>query len=118
MSNQVRRIDRGRVIDRDLEGRGRETKLGEENSLGRHQVRGKKRLNRALTRGGRQEMSDGPVFSSFEAFHIHIHHTIILVKLTCWSPKVESIKAKATFKAKSIKTPTYDNCCLICLSRK
>ena len=44
MSNQVRRIDRGRVIDRDLEGRGRETKLGEENSLGRHQMRGKKRL--------------------------------------------------------------------------
>ena len=100
MSNQVRRIDRGRVIDRDLEGRGRETKLGEENSLGRHQVRGKKRLNRALTRGGRQEMSDGPVFSSFEAFHIH---TTILVKLTCWSLKVESIRAKATYKAKSIK---------------
>ena len=105
MSNQVRRIDRGRVIDRDLEGRGRERKLGEENSLGRHQVRGKRRgrFNQALRRGGRQEMSDVPVFSSFEAFHIHTHHTIILIKLLCWSPKVESIKAKATYKAKSIK---------------
>ena len=102
MSNQVRRIDRGRVIDRDLEGRGRERKLGEENSLGRHQVRGKRRgrFNQALRRGGRQEMSDVPVFSSFEAFHIH---TTILVKLTCWSLKVESIRAKATYKAKSIK---------------
>ena len=97
-SSQARSMDKkGRSIGR----RGGDTKLGKDKSLGmsrplargRFHRRGGGGRTRTRTRAGRQETSAVPVFSNFEAFHILTPDTIILIKLTCRSRKVESIRS-------------------------
>ena len=106
------RSSRARSIDRNTDRRGRDTILGKDVSLGRHQTTGmssplaRRRFNRAgggRTRAGRQEMSAAPVFPNFEVFRIHTPDTIILIKLTCHYQKVESMRERLGGKVTKLK---------------
>ena len=107
-SSQARSMDKkGRSIGR----RDRDTKLGKDKPLGisrplargRFHRRGGGGRTRTRTRAGRQETSAVPVFSNFEAFHILTPDTIILIKLTRRSRKVESIRQRLGGKVTKLK---------------